>query len=67
LYSKEGQDIAARHHYRPHDPDVLAKYGQQFPKMNLVTVDEAFGGWKTAQTKHFNDGGVFDQIYQPGS
>ena len=63
LYSKEGQETAARHFYRPRDPEVAAKYAQQFPVMTLVTVDQAFGGWTVAQAKHFADGGSFDRIY----
>jgi len=66
LYTAEGQEIAARHFYRPRMPTVAAKYGNQFPKMTLVTVDEVFGGWKKAQSTHFADGAFFDQIYQPG-
>jgi len=62
LYSKEGQDIAARNYYRPTDPEVAAKYVAQFPKLNLVTIAD-FGGWAKAQTTHFGDGGVFDRIY----
>jgi sulfate/thiosulfate transport system substrate-binding protein len=65
LYTAEGQEIAARHFYRPRMPTVAAKYGNQFPKMTLVTVDEVFGGWKKAQATHFADGAFFDQIYQP--
>ena len=64
LYSPAGQEIAAKNFYRPRDPAVAAKYAQQFPKLELVTIDKDFGGWKTAQPKFFNDGGVFDQIYQ---
>jgi len=67
LYTPEGQDIAARNYYRPTDPAVAAKYADQFPKLKLFTIDEAFGGWKTAQDTHFKDGGIFDQIYAPGS
>ena len=68
LYSNEGQEIAAKHFFRPRSASVLAKYAHQFPKVNLVTIDdEIFGGWAKAQKKHFDDGGVFDQIYQPGS
>jgi sulfate/thiosulfate-binding protein len=63
LYSKEGQEIAARHYYRPRDPAVAAKYAAQFPKINLVTVDKVFGGWTRAQAEHFSDGGSFDRIY----
>ena len=63
LYSPEGQDIAARNFYRPIDAAVAAKYAKQFPKLNLFTIDEVFGGWAKAQKTHFADGGVFDQIY----
>jgi len=63
LYSPEGQDIAARNFYRPIDAGVAAKYAKQFPKLNLFTIDEVFGGWAKAQKAHFSDGGVFDQIY----
>jgi sulfate transport system substrate-binding protein len=63
LYSPEGQEIAAKHYYRPREAAVAAKYAAKFPKLNLVTIDEAFGGWAKAQPKFFNDGGVFDQIY----
>ena len=63
LYSEEGQNIAARHYYRPRDAKVAAKYAAQFPKIRLVTVDEVFGGWQKAQKAHFADGGSFDQIY----
>jgi sulfate transport system substrate-binding protein len=63
LYSKEGQEIGAKHFYRPRDPEVLAKYAAQFPTIETVTVDAIFGGWKKAQKVHFSDGGTFDQIY----
>ncbi|HJT21457.1 MAG TPA: sulfate ABC transporter substrate-binding protein [Nitrospira sp.] len=63
LYSKEGQEIAAKNFYRPRDPEVLAKYAAQFPKIEMFTVDSLFGGWKKAQKTHFADGGTFDQIY----
>lgn len=63
LYTKEGQEIVAQNFYRPRDPEVAAKYAQQFPKLPLVTIDDAFGGWEKAQATHFNDGGVFDRIY----
>jgi sulfate transport system substrate-binding protein len=62
LYSKEGQEIAAKHYYRPRDPEVAAKYANLFAKVNLVTIAD-FGGWAAAQKKHFADGGVFDKIY----
>jgi sulfate/thiosulfate-binding protein len=64
LYSEEGQEIAARHYLRPRDAKVLARHENQFGKLELFTVDEVFGGWKKAQAVHFNDGGLFDQIYQ---
>ena len=67
LYTPEGQEIAAKNFYRPRLADVAAKYAGQFPKLELFTFDEKFGGWREAQKKHFADGGVFDQIYQPGS
>ena len=64
LYSKDGQEIIARHYYRPRDPEVLAKYASVYPKLNLVTIAD-FGGWPKAQAEHFAEGGVFDQIYAP--
>jgi sulfate/thiosulfate-binding protein len=67
LYSPEGQEIAARNHYRPRDPNVAAKYKGQFANVTLFTVDQAFGGWQVAQKAHFADGGSFDQIYKPGA
>jgi sulfate/thiosulfate transport system substrate-binding protein len=67
LYSPEGQEIAAKHHYRPRDAKVAAKYQGQFASLKLFTIDEAFGGWQTAQKTHFADGGTFDQIYKPGA
>lgn len=63
LYSEEGQEIAAKNYYRPTLESVAKKYESQFPKINLVKIDEVFGGWQAAQKKHFADGGVFDQIY----
>jgi sulfate/thiosulfate transport system substrate-binding protein len=65
LYSPEGQEIAARNFYRPRNAEVLAKYKEQFPTIQLFTVDELFGGWAKAQPTHFNDGGLFDKIYKP--
>jgi sulfate/thiosulfate-binding protein len=65
LYSPEGQEIAARNFYRPRDANVAAKYAKQFAPVKLVTVDSDFGGWRVAQKTHFDDGGVFDQIYAP--
>jgi sulfate/thiosulfate-binding protein len=66
LYSPEAQEIAAKHYYRPRDPKVAAKYGGQFAKLNLITVDDVFGGWEKAQKLHFADGGSFDKIYGAG-
>jgi sulfate transport system substrate-binding protein len=64
LYSPEGQEIVARHFYRPRDPAVAAKYAGQFANVpKLVTIDAVFGGWSKAQAKHFADNGVFDKIY----
>jgi sulfate transport system substrate-binding protein len=63
LYSKEGQEIVAKHFYRPRDPEIAAKYAKQFPSMTLVTIDGAFGGWAKAQATHFADDGTFDRIY----
>ncbi len=62
LYSEEGQEIAAKNYYRPTLDSVAKKYASQFPKVNLVKIDDVFGGWQKAQRKHFNDGGVFDEI-----
>ncbi|HAM73753.1 MAG TPA: sulfate transporter subunit, partial [Verrucomicrobiales bacterium] len=63
LYSEEGQEIAGRNFYRPRSKTAAAKYSAQFSKVKLFTIDEVFGGWQKAQKEHFNDGGVFDQIY----
>ena len=66
LYTPEGQEIAAKHYYRPRLESVAAKYAKRFPKVTLFTIDEVFGGWQKAQKKHFADGGVYDRIYQAG-
>jgi len=65
LYTKEAQEIAARHYFRPRDPEVLKAHAKSFPKLTLFTIDEVFSGWQKAQAGYFGDGGVFDQIYQP--
>ncbi|MBM4208247.1 MAG: sulfate ABC transporter substrate-binding protein [Gammaproteobacteria bacterium] len=65
LYSKEAQDIIGKNFYRPSDKDIAAKYAQQFPQLELITIAE-LGGWNEAQKKHFADDGVFDQIYTGG-
>jgi len=67
LYSPEGQEIAAKRHYRPRDPKIAAKYADTFTTVSLFTIDEVFGGWQKAQKTHFADGGVFDQLYRPGT
>jgi sulfate/thiosulfate transport system substrate-binding protein len=63
LYSKDGQELAARNFYRPRDPDIAKKFQSTFPKVDLITVDETFGGWRAAQKKHFGEQGVFDEIF----
>jgi sulfate/thiosulfate transport system substrate-binding protein len=63
LYTPEAQEIIAQNHYRPVDEQVAAKYAATFPKINLVTIDGAFGGWQNAQKTYFADGGVFDRIF----
>ncbi|TKC18392.1 sulfate ABC transporter substrate-binding protein [Robertmurraya kyonggiensis] len=65
LYTDVGQEIAAKNYYRPRSEEIAKKYADQFPEINLFTIDEVFGGWTIAQKTHFADGGVFDQIYQP--
>jgi len=62
LYSTKAQDIAGRHYYRPRDKKMAAKYAEQFPWIDLRTIDEIAGGWKAAQVMHFDDGGILDQI-----
>jgi len=64
LYSEEGQEIAAQNYYRPTLESVAKKYESKFPKVNLVKIDDVFGGWQKAQKTHFSDGGTFDEIYQ---
>ena len=63
LYTDEGQDIAGKNFYRPISPKAQAKYSAKLPKINLFTIDQAFGGWAKADKEHFADGGSFDQIY----
>jgi sulfate/thiosulfate transport system substrate-binding protein len=65
LYSPEGQDIIARHYFRPRLASVARRYASEFPPMKMVDIDQ-FGGWQRAQKEFFADGGIFDQIYQPG-
>ncbi|MDB5362531.1 MAG: sbp [Rhodospirillales bacterium] len=66
LYTPEGQELAAKHYFRPRQAEVAARYAERFPTLDLVTIDHDFGGWTAAQAKHFADGGTFDQIYKPG-
>ena len=63
LYTPEGQELAAKHYYRPRLESVAVKYQANFPKISMVTIDKDFGGWKAAQEKHFAEGGSFDRIY----
>jgi sulfate/thiosulfate-binding protein len=63
LYSEEAQELVGKHFYRPTLESVAQKYVDQFPEVKLFTIDDVFGGWQKAQKTHFNDGGVFDQIY----
>ena len=65
LYTEEGQEIIAKHYYRPRSETVAAKYSDRFPSLELLTIED-FGGWQKAQADHFADGGIFDQIYQGG-
>jgi sulfate/thiosulfate transport system substrate-binding protein len=65
LYTPAGQEVIAKHYYRPSDKAVALKYKDRFPALKLVTIQD-FGGWAVAQRTHFADGGTFDQIYQPG-
>jgi sulfate transport system substrate-binding protein len=66
LYSKEAQEIEAKNHYRPRDPQILAAHSE-LKKLPLYNIRDVFGGWQKAQKTHFADGGVFDQIYKPGA
>src|SRR5262245_44819357 len=62
-YTPEAQEIAGKNYYRPRDPNALEKYAKQFVNVKLITIDDVFGGWQKAQKTHFEDGGIFDQIY----
>jgi sulfate/thiosulfate transport system substrate-binding protein len=66
LYTPAGQEIVARHYFRPRLKAVADKHAGQFPSMNLFTIDQVFGGWTKVQASHFADGGIFDQIYTGG-
>lgn len=67
LYSKKGQEIAAKNHYRPRLEEVAKEYEHTFTTLKLVTIDEAFGGWSKAQPEHFGEGGIFDQLVKSNS
>ena len=63
LFTEAGQELAAKHYYRPRLESVAARHAASFPALELITIDAAFGGWQRAQAEHFGDGGTFDQIY----
>ena len=62
LYTPQGQEIIAKNHFRPRNPEIAAKYAKDFPQIKLFTIDQVFGGWKKAQALHFDNGGIFDKI-----
>jgi len=64
LYAEKGQEMCARHFYRPRNPQVAKRFADQFPKVEMFTLSEMFGSWEEAHRKHFSEGGTFDQIYQ---
>jgi sulfate transport system substrate-binding protein len=64
LYTPEAQEIIAKNYYRPRNPQVAAKYKSRYPNIRLFTIDRNFGGWAQAQANHFNDGALFDQIFE---
>ncbi len=65
LYTEEAQELAAKHHYRPRSAQAAQKAARGFAEVKLFTLEEVAGGWKQAQKKHFEDGGTFDQLYEP--
>ena len=65
LFSDVGQELAARHYFRPQSPAALSKFADRFKPIDLFSVGEIAGGWVEAQKRHFNDGGIFDQLSQP--
>jgi ABC-type sulfate transport system substrate-binding protein len=64
LYTPQAQEIIARHYFRPRNKAVAAKYKPRFPNVRLFTIDRNFGGWRQAQANHFNDGALFDQVFE---
>jgi sulfate/thiosulfate transport system substrate-binding protein len=67
LYTPSGQDIAAKHYFRPRDPQILERYREQFPQLEQFTIGDVFGGWDRAHERHFADGAIFDKIYGTGA
>jgi sulfate/thiosulfate-binding protein len=65
LYTKQGQEVAARNFYRPRDAAVAARYAEQYPALPMLTIQD-FGGWDAAQAAYFADGGMFDRVFTPG-
>jgi len=66
LFSDAGQELAAKHYFRPQNKEILARYRQQFQPLELFTIDQVFGSWAEAQKVHFQEGGLYDQIYRKG-
>ena len=64
LYSPRGQQIAAQNYYRPRNAQIAAQYASQFLPVKTFTIKDVAGGWSSAQNTHFDNGGIFDQIYQ---
>jgi sulfate/thiosulfate-binding protein len=65
LYTEAGQELIAKHFYRPRMSAVAKKYAARYPDVKLITIDEEFGGWQAAHAKHFTEGATFDQIFEP--
>ena len=63
LWSDEAQRIAANNYLRPRNQVILAEFSDRFPEVDFMPVEETFGSWPEIQKTHFNDGGVFDQVY----
>ena len=64
LYTDAAQELAGKHHYRPRNPQIAAKFSNKLQAIPLVTIDKDFGGWAKAQKIHFDDGGTFDKVYK---
>ena len=65
LYTEDSQRMIAKHFYRPSNPKIQEEFKDRFPALDLVKIDDAFGGWHQAHQRFFADGGIFDQIYKP--